>query len=85
MPKNIDLTGQKYGRLTAISSVGIRQESSKKIIIYWNCQCDCGNIVLVSIGNLRSGKQKSCGCLNIEKIIERNTKHVVCGHGFSGS
>lgn len=29
----------------------------------------------VSSNNLRTGKTKSCGCLNVQKIRERSTKH----------
>lgn len=39
------------------------------------CKCECGTITVVQGNNLTSGKSKSCGCLNIEKVIERNTKH----------
>lgn len=55
----IDLTGQKFGRLKAISPSGRDKHGSA----LWNCQCDCGNTCIVLAGNLRSGKQKSCGCL----------------------
>lgn len=50
--------GNRYGKL-----VVIRQ--AKKIYgsgNFWECQCDCGNIVIVSGGNLRFGKHKSCSC-----------------------
>lgn len=42
---------------------------------YLTCQCECGVIQKVNIKNLRSGSSKSCGCVNIKKIIDRNTKH----------
>lgn len=34
----------------------------------WFCQCECGGTVMVSGGNLRSGRQGSCGCVWMEKI-----------------
>lgn len=54
MGKFIDLTGQKFGRLTAIE----REKGSK-----WLCECDCGNIKIVSAEHLKCGHTKSCGCL----------------------
>lgn len=69
--KCIDLTGNKYGRLTVIE----RSESyiSKSGIpkVKWLCKCDCGNTVNVLGVDLRRGNTKSCGCLNLEKSIEK--------------
>lgn len=61
MPKLIDLTGQKFGRLTAIEYI----KGSR-----WQCVCDCGNEKTVSAGNLLSGNTKSCGCLAKEVYRE---------------
>jgi len=54
-----DLTGQRYGKLVAIEKTGKKQNNSQ----VWICECDCGNKVEVSAGNLTSGKTNSCGCL----------------------
>ena len=70
MPKIIDLTGQKYQRLTAIKFV----ELSKYGAI-WECKCDCGNIKNVRSGDLRSGNTNSCGCYMKDRIKETNIKH----------
>lgn len=37
--------------------------------------CDCGNIVYIETTNLTSNKTKSCGCLKMEKLIQRSTTH----------
>lgn len=60
----IDLTGQKFGRLTVIE----RGENGKNGGTRWQCRCDCGNekLTLTQSCNLRSGKTKSCGCLQRE-------------------
>lgn len=68
MSKPIDLTGQKFGRLTALESCGTNKD--KRIL--WLCQCCCGNVAVVSCGLLRNGHTKSCGCLAKEG---NNTKH----------
>ena len=36
----------------------------------WNCLCDCGNEIVVSTGDLRSGHTKSCGCWKTEQSIK---------------
>lgn len=52
-----DLTGQRFGRLTAI-----RYSHTKKSA-YWICKCDCGNEICLNAHNLRTGNTRSCGCL----------------------
>ena len=59
----IDETGNQYGRLTVIKSVGVK---GKDRGIRWLCQCECGKLTEVSGRDLRQGKVKSCGCLNDE-------------------
>lgn len=57
--KRIDLTGQRFGRLTVI-----RYDHSEHDGAHWLCKCDCGNEKVAAGYSLRSGKTKSCGCLN---------------------
>lgn len=52
-----DLTGQRFGNLTAISPV--KTGSSAK----WLCRCDCGNETTVWSYDLQSGHTVSCGCI----------------------
>lgn len=61
MGKALDLTGQKFGRLTVIEKTERRQNSS----IIWKCKCSCGKIHF-SIGSpLIDGRTKSCGCYKL--------------------
>ena len=55
----IDITGQKFNRLTAIKPIG----SAKYGGVLWECKCDCGNIHIVEYSNLVNGNVQSCGCL----------------------
>jgi hypothetical protein len=57
-----DITGERYGRLTAIKPTEERDNSSIK----WLFQCDCGNEKIISVNNVRHGNTKSCGCLRKE-------------------
>ena len=59
MSKLIDLTGQKFGRLTVIKKDTDKITNSGS---YWICQCDCGNIKSIKSSSLRRGEIVSCGC-----------------------
>jgi len=55
--KKLDLTGQRFGKLTVLSPA--ENLGSKTA---WHCQCDCGRQRVVKTYHLRSGKITSCGC-----------------------
>jgi hypothetical protein len=61
MPKQIDISGKKFGRLTVNHKNGFRNNKT-----YWDCTCDCGNEVTVQYYSLVSGNTRSCGCLRRE-------------------
>ncbi len=71
MPKFIDMTGEKYGRLTVIEYIG-KQKYRKSL---WLCKCECGNYTNVVRSNLISGKIQSCGCIKREKTGSLNKIH----------
>ena len=60
IPKFIDETGNKYGRLSVIEYAG--HNSDNKTL--WKCKCDCGGTTIVTGKSLRAGLVTSCGCLN---------------------
>lgn len=60
-----DITGNKYGKLTAISPTAQRSHGST----VWKCQCECGNIVYARLEGLRVGDNTSCGCYNKAKEL----------------
>lgn len=76
MGKFKDLTGQKFGRLTALYR--LHNVTSKRKRTYWLCICDCGNLTEVETGNLRSSNTNSCGCYNKQRAKESNQKHGKC-------
>lgn len=63
MGKKIDLTNQKFNRLTVLQEYG----RDKRREVIWQCQCECGNVVNVLSSNLRKGATQSCGCLQREQ------------------
>lgn len=71
MPRYKDITGQRFGRLTA----QYRQPWKRAGKSVWHCVCDCGNEVDVRLemltvpkGSQRS-KTRSCGCLQAEYFV----------------
>lgn len=54
-----DLTGQRFGRLTAIKPVGYDKQKN----IMWECLCDCGKTSIARASGLRFGNPISCGCM----------------------
>lgn len=66
-----DITGQRFGRLTAIKRI----EGKKPT--YWLCECDCGNRKEIQLNNLTTGNSKSCGCLSKEHhVIKHNASNT---------
>ena len=57
MLKN-DLTGKRFGKLTVVRYLGRKGHGS-----FWECKCDCGNVVNCYYGNLVKGSSTSCGCM----------------------
>jgi hypothetical protein len=64
----IDLTGNKYSRLTVVKFVEIKYGQP-----YWLCKCECGNEKNIAGNSLKSNKTKSCGCK------QGNLKHGLWG------
>jgi hypothetical protein len=73
-----DLTGQTFGRLTAIRVVGFTRQKTRNGKwrsggAIWECDCECGNTKEIRGGSLtaRSHATKSCGCLARELAAAR--------------
>ena len=71
MSKLIDLTNQKFNRLTVLHKDTERKTNSGS---YWICQCDCGKIKSVKSSSLRRGEILSCGCYRNEKTAATKKK-----------
>lgn len=63
-----DITGQLFGRLTAVSYAGDRK---------WNCLCECSTRVVVYTQQLKNGHSTSCGCFRKEHLSGLKTKNLV--------
>jgi hypothetical protein len=71
MPRKlIDITGQKFNKLTAI-------KFSHKVgkISYWIFECECGNKKSIVKSKVVNGYTKACGCQLIESHITHGLAH----------
>jgi len=71
----IDLTGQKFGRLTVVERVDNANDGHAR----WLCECVCGKRVIIPGYCLTNHNTKSCGCLHREI-----TRQINYSHGHSG-
>lgn len=79
----LDLTGQRFGRLTVTGVASKNVWGSYR----WECQCDCGATTVVPSGDLRQGHTTSCGChrrmvlsRGREVLVSKNLTH---GHSVN--
>jgi hypothetical protein len=59
MPKPQDILGQKFGRLSVISSTEEKDANGRTL---YKCQCACGGTRLAPACLLLNGRITSCGC-----------------------
>ena len=73
MQKLIDITGNRYGKLTVLCFDHMGYRKNGKSRSYWKCQCDCGNIVVLRKDEFiyPYSKTKSCGCWHREESSKR--------------
>lgn len=74
MGKLVDMTGQRYGRLTILR----RGDNDKHGHAQWWCQCDCGSPEkLINGGAIRRGLVSSCGCLQKETMKKYSESQII--------
>jgi hypothetical protein len=72
MPARVDITNQKFGRLTAIRPTAERKGGC----VVWECLCECGNTAFVTAKAMRSGNTQSCGCLHKDVVRQTFSKDL---------
>lgn len=75
MPRYVknDITGEKFGRLTAIKFLPDEGKYAKFLF-----ECECGKKLVILSQSVRSGNTKSCGCL------QKEARPITHGHGKRG-
>jgi len=65
---DLDLTGQRFGKLTAIK----KSETKKARKTAWECYCDCGNTSLRTVTELLVSNLQTCGkCHRNKDLTEK--------------
>lgn len=57
--RRIDLTGKRFGALTALRPVSASGTADRRL--GWLCRCDCGREKIINAASLRHGRTLSCG------------------------
>ncbi len=70
MPPNVNITGQRFGRLVATAR--LHKHSNAKRGWIWSCNCDCGVTTELLTTTLLQGVTKSCGCLRLEATTKKH-------------
>ena len=84
MPKRKDISGNRFGMLTAVSWSRIDDHRDS----WWLCKCDCGKTVERRMRDLQYGYTTSCGCKKKERSVTHrkanNAPHVHHGQSYDG-
>ncbi|HEL1065101.1 TPA: hypothetical protein TVE75_000515 [Streptococcus equi subsp. zooepidemicus] len=75
MGQFIDLTGQRFGKLTVLNRAPTTEKEAT-----WCCQCDCGKEIIARGSSLRNGASQTCGCSRSDWAKTGNAKRT---HGYS--
>lgn len=72
--QGIDLTGQRFGKLTAIKLIPREERTWSNKERAWLCKCDCGNEVIVRQRSLLSSRMtRSCGCIRKKAAFQKTS------------
>ncbi|MBR0536440.1 MAG: hypothetical protein IIX14_08695 [Clostridia bacterium] len=75
--KFIDMTNQRFGKLTIICLDHKKTDNQGNSKYYWKCICDCGNEKIVEGSVLRRGDTKSCGCFQKSEATKRAKERTI--------
>jgi len=73
----MSMIGQRFGRLTVV----VKTEKSTHLIGRWRtswiCRCDCGKEATIRGDSLKSGRTRSCGCLDQMDLTSRRFGRLI--------
>lgn len=77
----VDMTGWKMwehdvpdGRLVVLRQVEDRIKKDGTRLAQWECECTCEQHTIIRADgrDIKSGHTKSCGCINLERVVAQN-------------
>jgi hypothetical protein len=68
---NSNMIGKTFNRLTVLAVTERKRKNAPRYL----CRCRCGKELAVDRHRILSGQTKSCGCLKLELLAARATKH----------
>lgn len=71
MPRAIDLTGKRFGRLVGVCFDHSDNHGKR----HWLFKCDCGNTIVACGSIVKRGTTSSCGCLRVEQAAKNSRKN----------
>jgi hypothetical protein len=60
-----DRVGEIHNKLSIVA-FDRRELKNSKWRYFWNCRCECGNIIVTEYSNLSQNHTKSCGCIKVK-------------------
>lgn len=69
------MIGKRFGRLVVLKVADPIRLTNGKPRQRVLCQCDCGNTKVIRTDDVRSGNNRSCGCLHTEANRTRGIEH----------
>ena len=74
----IDITGQKFGRLTVLRMINKPEDAKDVGTGAWcECECECGTIIQVKANWLKTKGVQSCGCLHRETSAQNGRSSAI--------
>ena len=77
MGARLDLTGNKYNYLTVVGPAPSKTLACGQRVGMWRCVCDCGKTAVVSTSKLKSGNNKSCGCMLSAQLRKKKSSDLI--------
>lgn len=67
----VDITGQRFGRLTAVRFLAVDRWRKAR----WSFVCDCGNKIETTADEVLNGNTRSCKCIRIKHGLSQTREY----------
>lgn len=67
------MIGEKYNKLTIIEDLGVDKNTHRKV----KCKCDCGNMVIKRLNDVKNGRVISCQSCSKDKRLSNKCKEII--------